>query len=100
MRNATQERKGKSTAIHARVLAPSDVTIHEYPSIPDFDEDPSEVLLLFPSDDATPIEEIDPSKVKRVSVLLLFKECLNCHTTTPYVCKCGGTLVDIAFART
>lgn len=65
-----KERKGKSTAIHARVLAPSDVQIYEYPNIPEFAEDTGggegEVLLLFPSEDAVPIEDVDPSKVNKV----------------------------------
>lgn len=33
------ETDGKSTAIHAKILAPDDVNIYTYPCIPDFDTD-------------------------------------------------------------
>lgn len=33
------ETDGKSTAIHAKILAPNDVTIYTYPCVPDFDKD-------------------------------------------------------------
>lgn len=33
------ETDGKSTAIHAKILASSDVTIYTYPCIPEFDMD-------------------------------------------------------------
>lgn len=33
------ETDGKSTAIHAKILAPGDVTIYTYPCIPDYDKD-------------------------------------------------------------
>lgn len=33
------ETDGKSTAIHAKILAPNDVTIYTYPCIPDFEKD-------------------------------------------------------------
>ena len=38
----------KSTAIHARIICPDDVSIHEFPDIPDYNLD--ETVLLFPSD--------------------------------------------------
>lgn len=31
------ETDGKSTAVHAKILAPGDVTIHTYPCIPDYE---------------------------------------------------------------
>jgi hypothetical protein len=37
---------GKSTAIHAAVLAPNDVTIHTYPDIPTYPDDGSAVLVF------------------------------------------------------
>ncbi|KAF0043038.1 hypothetical protein F2P81_004375 [Scophthalmus maximus] len=39
------ETDGKSTAIHAKILAPSDVTIYTYPCIPDFDKDKRVVFI-------------------------------------------------------
>lgn len=33
------ETDGKSTAIHAKILAPADVTIYTYPCIPEFEKD-------------------------------------------------------------
>lgn len=32
------ETDGKSTAVHAKILAPNDVTIYTYPCIPDFEK--------------------------------------------------------------
>lgn len=33
------ETDGKSTAIHAKILAPSDITIYTYPCIPEYQKD-------------------------------------------------------------
>lgn len=33
------ETDGKSTAIHAKILSPSDVTIYTYPCMPDYEKD-------------------------------------------------------------
>lgn len=60
-----QERAGKSTAIHARVLAPGEVSIHEFPALPEF-ADPSSVVLLFPAADAAPLSSIDPATIREV----------------------------------
>ncbi|XP_044726656.1 tRNA-uridine aminocarboxypropyltransferase 1 isoform X2 [Chrysoperla carnea] len=50
---------GKSTAIHASILAEQDVTIYTYPDIPDYDaEDISKTVLIFPSNDALNIEQL------------------------------------------
>lgn len=37
------EADGKSTAVHAKLLAPEDVTIYTYPCIPDYEEMKHEV---------------------------------------------------------
>lgn len=34
------EKDGKSTAIHAVILAPANVSIYTYPDIPNYDDDP------------------------------------------------------------
>lgn len=47
---------GKSTAAHLPVLAPDHVTIHTFPDIPAFN--PNEVLLLFPGENAQPLEKL------------------------------------------
>lgn len=33
------ETDGKSTAVHAKLLAPNDVSLYKYPCIPDYDKD-------------------------------------------------------------
>ncbi|CAH3025969.1 unnamed protein product [Porites evermanni] len=48
---------GKSTATHARILAPEDVTIHNYPAVPEFQEK-EQVILVFPSEDAVSLKMI------------------------------------------
>jgi hypothetical protein len=42
------EKVSKSTAIHAQMLAPDDVVIHEFPEFPSFDA--SETVVLYPCD--------------------------------------------------
>ncbi|KAK2960624.1 putative fibroblast growth factor 7 [Blattamonas nauphoetae] len=59
-----KEKKSKSTAIHAMVLAPNDTRIHEFPDFPPFD--PNETLCLFPSPDSKLVSELDLSKFKQV----------------------------------
>lgn len=50
------ETDGKSTAIHAKILAPSDVTIYTYPCIPDYDK--GKVVLVFPGPEAVSVEDM------------------------------------------
>lgn len=50
------ETDGKSTAIHAKILAPGDVTIYTYPCIPDFNKD--EVVLVFPGPGAVSVQDM------------------------------------------
>lgn len=47
---------GKSTAAHAAVIAPDDVTIYTYPCIPDYSTDEN-VVLIFPGKNALSIQE-------------------------------------------
>ncbi|KAJ3365227.1 DTW domain-containing protein 1 [Allomyces javanicus] len=64
------ELKGKSTALHGRVLAPDDVRVWDYPSETDaYDEEPGKVLVLYPSPQAQPIGEIDPTSFTHVIVV-------------------------------
>ncbi|XP_022623951.1 DTW domain-containing protein 1 isoform X2 [Seriola dumerili] len=50
------ETDGKSTAIHAKILAPSDVTIYTYPCIPEFEKD--KVVLVFPGPGAVSVQDM------------------------------------------
>jgi len=50
------EKDGKSTAVHAAMLAREDVTIYTYPSMPDYRNFKQDVVLLYPSDEAKPLE--------------------------------------------
>nr|XP_057945477.1 tRNA-uridine aminocarboxypropyltransferase 1 [Doryrhamphus excisus] len=50
------ETDGKSTAVHAKILAPGDVTIYTYPCIPEFDKD--KVVLVFPGPGAVTVQDI------------------------------------------
>uniref|UniRef100_A0A4W5MNC4 tRNA-uridine aminocarboxypropyltransferase 1 n=1 Tax=Hucho hucho TaxID=62062 RepID=A0A4W5MNC4_9TELE len=49
---------GKSTAIHAKILAPDDVTIYTYPCIPDYEDDTDKVVLVFPGPGSVSVEEM------------------------------------------
>lgn len=48
---------GKSTATHACILAPDEVTIYSYPEVPKFQEK-EKVIIVFPSEDAVTLEMI------------------------------------------
>ncbi|EZA56690.1 hypothetical protein DMN91_000159 [Ooceraea biroi] len=54
---------GKSTAIHAAILAPDDVTIYRYPEFPKT-LNKEETILIFPSKDASSIEALFAESVK------------------------------------
>jgi hypothetical protein len=43
-----KERDGKSTALHAKILAPDDVQVYGWKTKPDYDQDVDRLLLLFP----------------------------------------------------
>ena len=47
---------GKSTAVHAAIIAPSSVKIHTYPDIPEFD--PDDTILVFPGKESHSLEHI------------------------------------------
>eukprot|EP00048_Salpingoeca_helianthica_P001432 m.49129 g.49129 ORF g.49129 m.49129 type:complete len:309 (+) comp11455_c0_seq1:150-1076(+) len=55
------ELQSKSTAVHAKILARESVDIHSYPDFPPI-EDPSTMLLAFPSKDATDVSQVDYTK--------------------------------------
>lgn len=38
---------GKSTAVHAKILAPEDVELHTFPDFPEYDSEST--VLVFPS---------------------------------------------------
>uniref|UniRef100_A0A3P9JS94 tRNA-uridine aminocarboxypropyltransferase 1 n=1 Tax=Oryzias latipes TaxID=8090 RepID=A0A3P9JS94_ORYLA len=50
------ETDGKSTAIHAKILAPSDVTMYTYPCVPEYDK--NNVVLVFPGPEAVSVKDI------------------------------------------
>lgn len=50
------ETDGKSTAIHAKILAPADVTIYTYPCIPEYQKD--KVVLVFPGPGAVSVQHM------------------------------------------
>ncbi|RKP09122.1 DTW domain-containing protein [Thamnocephalis sphaerospora] len=64
-----KEKDGKSTAVHAKILAPDDVEIHAYPdNVPDYDCS-GRTLLLFPGEDARCLEDIEPGSFDRLVVI-------------------------------
>ncbi|KAH0619976.1 hypothetical protein JD844_014457 [Phrynosoma platyrhinos] len=52
------ETDGKSTAVHAKLLAPEDVTIYTYPCIPDYEETKHEIALIFPGPNSILVNDI------------------------------------------
>ena len=63
----SRERDGKSTAVHAKVLAKNYVTIYDYPDqlIPDFSTYGDETYLIFPAEDAISISDAFPEGYTR-----------------------------------
>lgn len=58
------ELDGKSTAIHALVLAPKQVNLFTYPCIPEY-EDSSKVLLVYPSENSRTLQKVLDDARKR-----------------------------------
>ncbi|KAJ7396092.1 hypothetical protein BTVI_148582 [Pitangus sulphuratus] len=52
------ETDGKSTAVHAKLLAPDDVTIYKYPCIPEYEEKRHEIALIFPGLNSVSVKDI------------------------------------------
>ncbi|XP_008119076.2 tRNA-uridine aminocarboxypropyltransferase 1 isoform X2 [Anolis carolinensis] len=52
------ETDGKSTAVHAKLLAPEDVMIYTYPCIPDYEEMRHEIALIFPGPNSILVNDI------------------------------------------
>ncbi|KAJ8398265.1 hypothetical protein AAFF_G00428350 [Aldrovandia affinis] len=52
------ETDGKSTAVHAKLIAPDDVTIYTYPCIPEYEGERHNVVLVFPGPGAVAVEEM------------------------------------------
>ncbi|KAI9310867.1 DTW domain-containing protein [Dichotomocladium elegans] len=63
-----QELDGKSTAVHAKVIAKGDVDFYSWKEIPDF-EKPERSLLLFPGPDAKRLTEIPRGAFDRIIVI-------------------------------
>uniref|UniRef100_A0A8D0L7P5 tRNA-uridine aminocarboxypropyltransferase 1 n=1 Tax=Sphenodon punctatus TaxID=8508 RepID=A0A8D0L7P5_SPHPU len=52
------ETDGKSTAVHAKLLAPEDVAIYTYPCIPEYEEKRHEIALIFPGPNSLSLKDI------------------------------------------
>ncbi|CAN0134287.1 tRNA-uridine aminocarboxypropyltransferase 1 isoform X1 [Lampetra fluviatilis] len=57
------ETDGKSTAVHACILAPDDVTMYTYPCFPEYDKN-EKVLLVFPGPDSVTLEDLEKEITK------------------------------------
>jgi len=63
------EGDGKSTAVHAAVIAPEYVKIYTYPNFPDYKNDGS-VALVYPSDRAVTITSLPSKKGAEIEKLV------------------------------
>ncbi|XP_023394827.1 tRNA-uridine aminocarboxypropyltransferase 1 isoform X3 [Loxodonta africana] len=61
-----KETDGKSTAVHAKLLAPEFVDIYTYPCIPEYEEKDHEVALVFPGPKSVSIKDISSHLQKRI----------------------------------
>ncbi|XP_064221723.1 tRNA-uridine aminocarboxypropyltransferase 1 isoform X1 [Aotus nancymaae] len=60
------ETDGKSTAIHAKLLAPEFVNIYTYPCVPEYEEKDHEVALVFPGPQSISVKDISFHLQKRI----------------------------------
>ncbi|XP_021484186.1 tRNA-uridine aminocarboxypropyltransferase 1 [Meriones unguiculatus] len=60
------ETDGKSTAVHAKLLAPDSVSIYTYPCIPEYEGKDHEVVLVFPGPQAISIKDVSFHLQKRI----------------------------------
>ncbi|CAG8610061.1 9020_t:CDS:2 [Ambispora gerdemannii] len=82
-----EERDGKSTAIHAKILAPDDIMIHSYQNIPKF-ENYERLLLLFPGPDAKKLDEIPRESFDKLLVIDgTWQQATNMIRSTPEFSK-------------
>ncbi|KAF0308472.1 DTW domain-containing protein 1 [Amphibalanus amphitrite] len=61
------ETNGKSTAVHAAVLAPDDVTLRTYPDVGSYD--PDETVLVFPDSSAGSVADVSATAPARDALL-------------------------------
>ncbi|RUS28720.1 DTW domain-containing protein [Jimgerdemannia flammicorona] len=62
------ERDGKSTAVHAKIIAPDDVEIYPWNNFPEYD-DPDEVVLLFVGKDAKTLSQMPQASFSKLVVV-------------------------------
>lgn len=60
------ETDGKSTAVHAKLLAPDSVNIYTYPCIPEYEGRDHEVVLVFPGPQSVSIKDVSFHLQKRI----------------------------------
>ncbi|OBZ83219.1 DTW domain-containing protein 1 [Choanephora cucurbitarum] len=63
-----KELDGKSTAVHACIIAKGNVDLHTWPQVPEL-EQPERTLLLFPSPGAKRLEDIPRDSFDRIAVI-------------------------------
>ncbi|CAO3664777.1 unnamed protein product [Rhizopus stolonifer] len=63
-----KELDGKSTAIHAKIIAKDNVHLHTWPNIPEY-ENPERTLLLFPGPNAKRLGDIPRETFDRIAVI-------------------------------
>ncbi|KAL4213682.1 DTW-domain-containing protein [Rhizopus microsporus] len=63
-----KELDGKSTAVHARIIAEKDVNLYTWPELPKY-EKPERTLLLFPGPDAKQLHEIPRDTFDKIVVI-------------------------------
>ncbi|KAI7906654.1 DTW domain-containing protein [Cokeromyces recurvatus] len=63
-----KELDGKSTAVHAKIIADKDVDIYTWPDVPQF-EQPERTLLLFPGPGAKQLKDIPRDSFDKVVVI-------------------------------
>ncbi|XP_051896612.1 tRNA-uridine aminocarboxypropyltransferase 1 isoform X2 [Pristis pectinata] len=92
------ETDGKSTAVHAKLLAQDDVTIYTYPCMPEYKDENHEVVVVFPGPKSISLADLpkylsniaDKKSVhtKSSKNILSHNECITCEGPAFKRAKC------------
>lgn len=64
------------TSIQAKVICPSDVSVYEFPQLPQFDS--NSTVILFPSDDSEDLEELSDDKLQTIKHFVCIDSTWEC----------------------
>ncbi|XP_062922018.1 tRNA-uridine aminocarboxypropyltransferase 1 [Mobula hypostoma] len=96
------ETDGKSTAVHAKLLAQDDVSIYTYPCMPEYKDNTHEVVVVFPGPNSISLDDLPKYlsniagkksvPIKSSKNVLSHNECITCEGPALKRAKCEYNL--------